>query len=54
MNYHRLDVTIIPATISTREQVLEALPGHDALYVINHHIIDKELLDIAGMSQLGD
>lgn len=48
---YRFDVTIIPAAISTREQVLEALPGHDALFLASHHAINAELLDIAGALQ---
>ncbi|XP_012268024.2 glyoxylate reductase/hydroxypyruvate reductase-like [Athalia rosae] len=44
----KYDVTIIPAAISTREQVLQALPGHDAIFLAGHHVVNKELLDIAG------
>lgn len=44
----KCEVTIIPASVSTREQVLQALPGHDAVFLTNHHIVNNEFLDIAG------
>jgi len=39
--------------MSTREQVLQALPGHDAVFLLGKKhdtiiIVDKEFLDIAG------
>ncbi|XP_018373735.1 PREDICTED: glyoxylate reductase/hydroxypyruvate reductase-like isoform X1 [Trachymyrmex cornetzi] len=44
----KCDVTIIPASISTREQMLQALPGHDAVFLASHHIVNSEFLDVAG------
>jgi len=44
----RCSLTIIPAVDSTREQILEALPGHDAVFLANHQNVDDEFLDIAG------
>ncbi|XP_032671098.1 glyoxylate reductase/hydroxypyruvate reductase-like [Odontomachus brunneus] len=44
----KCDVTIIPAAVSTREQVLQALPGHDAVFLSNHQYVNSEFLDIAG------
>ena len=44
----KCNLTIIPATVSTREQVLQALPGHDAVFLVSHHKVDNEFLDIAG------
>ncbi|XP_011643893.1 glyoxylate reductase/hydroxypyruvate reductase-like [Pogonomyrmex barbatus] len=42
------NVTIIPATVGTRDQVLQALPGHDAVFLVNHYQVNNEFLDIAG------
>ncbi|XP_018350856.1 PREDICTED: glyoxylate reductase/hydroxypyruvate reductase-like [Trachymyrmex septentrionalis] len=44
----KCDLTIIPASISTREQMLQALPGHDAVFLASHHIVNSEFLDVAG------
>ncbi|XP_025995934.1 glyoxylate reductase/hydroxypyruvate reductase [Solenopsis invicta] len=44
----KCDVTVIPAGISSREQVLQALPGHDAVFLASHHIVNNEFLNIAG------
>ncbi|XP_012227774.1 glyoxylate reductase/hydroxypyruvate reductase-like [Linepithema humile] len=44
----KCNVTIIPAAVSTREQLLQALPGQDAVLLTNHHFISNEILDIAG------
>ncbi|XP_012227776.2 glyoxylate reductase/hydroxypyruvate reductase isoform X1 [Linepithema humile] len=44
----KCNVTIIPAIVSTREQVLQALPGHDAVFLASHHVVNNEFLDIAG------
>jgi len=44
----RCNLTIIPAVVSTREQMLQALPGHDAVFLANHQNVDDEFLDIAG------
>ncbi|KAH0954667.1 hypothetical protein HN011_004973 [Eciton burchellii] len=46
----KCSLTIIPAVDSTREQILEALPGHDAVFLANHQNVDDEFLDIAGPS----
>ncbi|XP_036143915.1 glyoxylate reductase/hydroxypyruvate reductase [Monomorium pharaonis] len=44
----KCDVTILPASVSNREQVLKALPGHNAVFLASHHLVNSELLDIAG------
>jgi len=44
----RCNLTIIPAAESTREQILQVLPGHDAIFLANHQNVDDEFLDIAG------
>lgn len=44
----KCDVTILPNVISTEEQVLKALPGHDALLMANHVNVNSEFLDLAG------
>ncbi|XP_029163815.1 glyoxylate reductase/hydroxypyruvate reductase-like [Nylanderia fulva] len=44
----KCDLTIIPAIMSTRQQVLEVLPGHDAVFLASHHEVNNEFLDIAG------
>ncbi|XP_043249621.1 glyoxylate reductase/hydroxypyruvate reductase-like isoform X2 [Colletes gigas] len=44
------DVTIINSSKSTREEVLQALPGSDAVFIAKHHIVNNEFLDIAGPS----
>ncbi|XP_036141314.1 glyoxylate reductase/hydroxypyruvate reductase [Monomorium pharaonis] len=44
----KCNVTIIPESVSKREQVLQALPGHDAVFLAGHHIVNSEFLDIAG------
>lgn len=49
---YRCDVTVIPAIVSTREQVLQALPGHDAVFLATHENVNSEFLDIAGRSSL--
>ncbi|XP_046734069.1 glyoxylate reductase/hydroxypyruvate reductase-like [Diprion similis] len=44
----KFDVTILQSPVTTREQVLQALPGHDAIFLAGHHVVNKELLDVAG------
>ncbi|XP_076223774.1 glyoxylate reductase/hydroxypyruvate reductase isoform X2 [Nomia melanderi] len=34
--------------MSTREDVLQALPEHDAIFIARHHNVNSEFLDIAG------
>ncbi|KAK2580729.1 hypothetical protein KPH14_011357 [Odynerus spinipes] len=46
----RCDVTIIQTKKSTREEVLQALPGHDAVFITGHHNVNTEFLNIAGPS----
>ncbi|XP_043249619.1 glyoxylate reductase/hydroxypyruvate reductase-like isoform X1 [Colletes gigas] len=46
----KCDVTIINSSKSTREEVLQALPGSDAVFIAKHHIVNNEFLDIAGPS----
>jgi len=46
--WYRCDVTIISAGIGTRKQVLQALPGHDAVFLASHYTVNNEFLDIAG------
>lgn len=46
--FFRCDVTIIQTKTSTREEVLQALPGHDAVCIANHHNVNSEFLNIAG------
>lgn len=48
--FFRCDVTIIQTKTSTREEVLQALPGHDAVCIANHHNVNSEFLNIAGPS----
>ncbi|XP_018373739.1 PREDICTED: glyoxylate reductase/hydroxypyruvate reductase-like isoform X2 [Trachymyrmex cornetzi] len=48
----KCDVTIIPASISTREQMLQALPGHDAVFLASHHIVNSEFLDVADVPEI--
>ncbi|XP_025267312.1 glyoxylate reductase/hydroxypyruvate reductase isoform X2 [Camponotus floridanus] len=33
---------------NAREQVLKVLPGHDAVFLVGHHKVDSEFLDVAG------
>ncbi|XP_076235083.1 glyoxylate reductase/hydroxypyruvate reductase [Calliopsis andreniformis] len=46
----KCDVTIIQTKQCMREEVLQALPGHDAVLISNHHNVNSEFLDIAGPS----
>ncbi|CAK9798284.1 Glyoxylate reductase/hydroxypyruvate reductase [Anthophora plagiata] len=44
----KCDVTIIQTLSPTREDVLQAVPGHDAIFVTGHFNINSEFLDAAG------
>ncbi|KAK0087195.1 hypothetical protein PV325_001564 [Microctonus aethiopoides] len=44
----RCDVTILPGEAPTRADLLQAIPGYDAIFLSSHSIVDAELLDIAG------
>ncbi|XP_076686636.1 glyoxylate reductase/hydroxypyruvate reductase [Andrena cerasifolii] len=44
----KCDVTIIQAKVSTRDDVLQALAGHDAVFLASHHNVNSEFLDVAG------
>ena len=44
----KCDVTIIQAKVSTRDDVLQALPGHDAVFLASHHNVNSEFLNVAG------
>ncbi|EZA54065.1 hypothetical protein DMN91_000696 [Ooceraea biroi] len=44
----KCNLTILPGPISTREQVLQALPGQDAVFLADHQIVNNEFLDVAG------
>ncbi|KAL0099233.1 hypothetical protein PUN28_020066 [Cardiocondyla obscurior] len=41
----KCNVTIIPAGISSREQVLEALSDQDAVFLASHHHVNEEFLE---------
>ncbi|XP_051158688.1 glyoxylate reductase/hydroxypyruvate reductase-like [Leptopilina boulardi] len=44
----KCDLTILPSSNPTREQVLKAIPGHDGIYLSVHANINSEMLDAAG------
>ena len=44
----KCDVTIIQTYKTKREDVLQALPGHDAVFIASHINVNSEFLDIAG------
>ncbi|XP_034950877.1 glyoxylate reductase/hydroxypyruvate reductase-like [Chelonus insularis] len=44
----RYDVTIIQSDKLTREEILQAVPGHDAIFIATHIMVNTELLDAAG------
>ncbi|KZC10382.1 PREDICTED: glyoxylate reductase/hydroxypyruvate reductase-like [Dufourea novaeangliae] len=45
----KCDVTIIHDNTNTsREDVLQALPGHDAVFIAKHYTVNTEFLDLAG------
>lgn len=44
----RCDVTILPGESPTRADLLQAIPGHDAVFLSSHSNVNAELLDIAG------
>lgn len=48
--YFSCDVTIIPSLVSTREEVLQVLPGHHAVFLSTYHGVNAEFLNIAGKS----
>ena len=41
----------MPDAVPTRAQVLQAVPGYDAIFLSVHHDINTEFLDIAGTIQ---
>ncbi|XP_053970613.1 glyoxylate reductase/hydroxypyruvate reductase-like [Hylaeus anthracinus] len=44
----KCDVTIIQSSNIEREDLLQALPGHDAVFIAKHHSVNTEFLNIAG------
>ena len=44
----RCDVTIIQTAMPNREDVLQVLPGHDAIFVTGHININSDFLNNAG------
>ncbi|XP_057327058.1 glyoxylate reductase/hydroxypyruvate reductase-like [Microplitis mediator] len=46
----KCELTIIPGASPTREEILRAIPGHDALFLVGHHNVNSEFLDMAGSS----
>ncbi|KAK9300763.1 hypothetical protein QLX08_006630 [Tetragonisca angustula] len=46
----KCDVTIIQTTNPSQEDVLQVLPGHDAIFVTNHLNINSDFLNNAGTS----
>ncbi|XP_043803991.1 glyoxylate reductase/hydroxypyruvate reductase-like isoform X1 [Apis laboriosa] len=46
----KCDVTIIQKLVSDREEVLQALPDHDALFLSGHINVNSDFLDKAGSS----
>ncbi|EFN69477.1 Glyoxylate reductase/hydroxypyruvate reductase [Camponotus floridanus] len=44
----KCNLTIMPGVENAREQVLKVLPGHDAVFLVGHHKVDSEFLDVAG------
>lgn len=46
----KCDLTILPDSNPTRQQILDAIPGHDAIFLAVHETINSEFLDIAGTS----
>ncbi|GAB1865286.1 Glyoxylate reductase/hydroxypyruvate reductase [Camponotus japonicus] len=44
----KCNLTIMPAVVNAREEVLKALPGHDAVFLVDKTKIDSEFLDVAG------
>lgn len=46
----KCDLTILSDSNPTRQQILDAIPGHDAIFLAVHETINSEFLDIAGTS----
>ncbi|KAH0564420.1 glyoxylate reductase/hydroxypyruvate reductase-like [Cotesia glomerata] len=47
----KCELTIVPGDYPSREEIIRAIPGHDALYVVGNHVnVNAELLDAAGPS----
>lgn len=46
----RCDVTIIQSSVHSSEEILQALPGHDAVIIIGHFNVNTEFLNAAGPS----
>ncbi|XP_003703833.2 glyoxylate reductase/hydroxypyruvate reductase-like [Megachile rotundata] len=46
----KCDVTVIQAITPSREDVLQVLPGHDAVFIAKHDNVNSEFLNIAGPS----
>ncbi|KAI4494933.1 PREDICTED: glyoxylate reductase/hydroxypyruvate reductase-like isoform X1 [Polistes canadensis] len=44
----KCDVTILQDVTNTREEILQAVPGHDAIMIAGHVNINSEFLNIAG------
>ncbi|XP_015175221.1 PREDICTED: glyoxylate reductase/hydroxypyruvate reductase-like [Polistes dominula] len=44
----KCDVTILQGDTSTSEEVLQALPGHDAVLIVGHLNVNSEFLNTAG------
>ncbi|KAG8034573.1 hypothetical protein G9C98_007649 [Cotesia typhae] len=46
----KCELTILPGSNSTREEILRAIPGHDGFYFFGHVNVNTDFLDIAGPS----
>lgn len=46
----KCDLTILPDCNPTRQQILDAIPGHDAIFLAVHETINSEFLNAAGTS----
>ncbi|XP_072767835.1 glyoxylate reductase/hydroxypyruvate reductase-like [Anoplolepis gracilipes] len=44
----KCNVTIMPNIINTRENLLQALPGYDAVLLVDKNKVNSEFLDVAG------
>ncbi|KAK0179593.1 hypothetical protein PV327_005331 [Microctonus hyperodae] len=44
----RCDVTILSGEAPTRADLIQAIPGHDAIFLSDHSHVNAELLDVAG------
>ncbi|XP_066587894.1 glyoxylate reductase/hydroxypyruvate reductase-like [Prorops nasuta] len=44
----KFDVTVIQSSYPSQEEVLQALPDHDAVVIVGHQTVNTEFLNIAG------